>query len=45
MNPVQEIQYWYRWIFKPYFLVGERSVQHFEQLSSSRGYVWKNPAG
>ena len=39
MNPLQKIQYWYRWIFKPHFLAGERAEQHFEQLSGSRGYV------
>lgn len=39
MNPLQKIQYWYRWIFKPHFLAGERAEQHFEQLSKLNGYV------
>jgi hypothetical protein len=39
MNPLQKIQFWYLWIFKPHFLAGERAEKHFEQLSRSRGYI------
>jgi hypothetical protein len=39
MNPLQKIKYWYRWIFEPQFLAGERAEQHFEKLSEMKGYI------
>ena len=39
MNPLQKIQHWYRWMFKPHFFAGERAEQHFQQLSELKGYV------
>ncbi len=39
MNPLQKIKYWYRWIFEPQFLAGERAEQHFEKLFEMKGYI------
>lgn len=39
MNPLQKIYYWYRWLFQPHFLAGERAEQYFEQIAKLKGYV------
>jgi hypothetical protein len=39
MNPFQKIHYWYRWLFQPHYLAGERAEQYFEQLARAKGYV------